>query len=186
MTEPTIHGHARSHKKFKQALEDFKEEIRNEGNLVLRKYAMAAYNGVIAHSPIYTGRYVLSHRVGIGHKDTSVNKPILHVAQFKADAIGKGAMLWRVYGKLNALRATAKAKILTATLLDRKIIISNSVEYAEQVEYLGWHFGQHHVPPYHVYGKTYNKLQALSYTGSKASFPEETQIDVSSLFGEIQ
>jgi len=112
---------------------------------------------LVALSPVWTGAYVKSHNIGIVVKDRR-HEPV--------------ARTYSILTKLSVTEAMAlKKSILQNKKFDlmlielgHKIIISNSIPYANKVEYIGWQLQR----SYFVYSKTKilikNRQKQLKFT----------------------
>lgn len=121
---------------FSRNITEFVQKTRINLNLVVRKIAMDALRGVILKSPVDTGRFRASWRVGINAPDLSVES---------AGTVASGAL--ETKGQV----ATAKKALKVArgfqlggadTLLDHArfgdaIYITNNLPYAKRLED-GW------------------------------------------------
>ena len=113
--------------------------------------ANATMKSLVSLSPVWSGSYVKSHRVGINFKDPR-HAPVHHIVHVALNnwyfPVSKmsSAMATRLRNKV----AEVREKNLSAAKPGDKIIISNSIDYAPTVEYIGWE----KTGPYHVYAKT--------------------------------
>lgn len=108
-------------------------EIDNAGEEITKSMAKKFLGALIKRSPVLTGRYVKSHKVGIDQKNTDVApfSPKLQTDRRSAAASAN----------ITGMNEIGHAKNF------KKIYISNSLFYADRVEYLGWK----NTPPYFVY-----------------------------------
>ena len=128
--------------------------------------AAEVFKGVAKRSPVWSGPYVKSHRIGIGKIDKRSAKP----------AIG-------IDGKLPPKMPEAEAEALKSEIaewetgilkrkkvdLEKPIYISNSIGHARNVEYIGF---QSMTQPYRVYGLTYQEVLAKLHNLVKISLSE--------------
>jgi hypothetical protein len=119
--------------RMRQIMEQLKVEIKGSKEDVLKDIASKFLGALIKRSPILTGRYVKSHKVGIDQKDTSTASLIGTLQKDRRSAAASALM-----SGLNVIRSAQKFNA---------IYISNSLHYAHKVEYTGWK----NSPPYFVY-----------------------------------
>ena len=141
------------------SLEQFKKSIREQRDRIedrfvrdLREIASLAFKTAVGFSPVDTGSYVTSHRIGIGHIDPSFTlhfTPGANMSAMKAEALSR---------ELSKIEAINKVSV---------IYLSNRVPHAINVEFTGWWTDNGFVPPYMVYNATRQILRA--YIHSKKS-----------------
>jgi len=123
-------------KKFEDQLDAFVDRV--EAQVWFTKIIAARFvvDKLVQFSPIWSGAYIKSHRLGIGRKDRS-HEPYITVEGFES---------------MMARRLTPSAMIrvieyVTDKLKDQAfdikkntdyVHITNSIPYGDQVEYLGW------------------------------------------------
>ena len=110
---------------FIKELNDFKEDIDKEISATLKKTAELAFDTLIGFSPVYTGSYVMSHRIGLNGPSSS--PPSLHAGL----SLGSNA------------KNTARSRKSKLSKIDKNITsihITNDLYYAMNVEY-GWATG---------------------------------------------
>jgi hypothetical protein len=98
-----------------------------------KEVASEAAERLVYYSPVWTGAYVKSMRCGVGTPDPS-HEPYhigtqpypMRVSEMQAEAIRI-----RVFDKLQQEIGMAKP--------GERIFLSNSIPYADQVEYVGWY-----------------------------------------------
>lgn len=130
---------------FSADISAFIKKTGLRADIVLRKIGLDAYTGVLLRSPVDTGRFRASWRIGVNEADTSVSPPRKRrsAKQGAPPTAGEGGR--------------AGAKIDEAKFGDT-IIISNNLPYARPLE-LG-HSGQ---APQGIVGPTFDDLsQKLS------------------------
>jgi len=132
-------------KEFEKELMNFENEIDAEVLLLKIITARYAARRLAKESPVWQGTYVKSHRVGLGSQDKSHEPIPLSLPGFLPP---KASSAKAAKFKQRAVK-TMHEKILN-TKLGEKIVLSNSVPYADQVEFLGWMKTSAH----HTYGKT--------------------------------
>ena len=108
-------------------------EIKNAEHEVMKATARKFLGALIKRSPILTGRYVKSHKVGIDSPDDSIAPNAYGIAADRKSAASSALM-----SGLNVIKNAQKFS---------SIYISNSLHYAKNVEYLGWK----NTGPYYVY-----------------------------------
>lgn len=121
--------------------QDIQEALIVGGHLALQ--------GVIERTPVWTGSYLLSHRVGINAKSTEPPTYINQHPEFNGLTPGEE----EAYRQKAMMQAN---KIQTAQNIN-SVWVSNGIGHAPDVEYIGWPSGK---PPYHTYGLTYTWLKA--------------------------
>lgn len=88
--------------------------------LVMKKIAFDAFNGVIMRSPVRTGRFRGSWRIGLGSADLTVEDP-----SFK----GAGTQ-----GSPPTGEEAGQLTILNGLMPDQVIYITNNLPYAQKLE----------------------------------------------------
>jgi len=131
------------------------EEIRQKCQAAVRTVAHEVYNHIVNNTPIWTGSYMLSHRVGINQKSS---EPPTYVNQ-------EEGFLGLAPGQADEYRSRAYSRILDLSIQDniQFVYISNDIGHAADVEYIGWA----NTPAYHVYGKAYLRAK-LIFTSTKS------------------
>jgi hypothetical protein len=145
--------------KLKAELNKFIEDSIEQAGEIKKQAAREAFKSVVAKSPVKTGSYVLSHRIGIKATKTATGEPNLkRGAPFKATYKNQGedftGMTKIQFAAVKQAALKRMSKINRAKPL-HEIIIANNIHYADKVEYLGWE----RTGPYHVYGNTIAELQ---------------------------
>ena len=118
---------------FGNDIQRFADKTGLSAELVLRKLALQAYEGVLKRSPVDTGRFRASNRLSINRADLTVEP---------ADAIS------------TTFETTAMSTADGAKIGD-VVIISNNLPYAEPLE--NGHSSQ---APQGVYSLTFQELKA--------------------------
>lgn len=133
---------------FAASISTFVEKTKVNADYVLRKIAMDCLEGVIMKSPVDTGRFRASWRVGINSVDLSVEEappPKTKPKQGRStDAAGRMIVTKagesneppKVSYSLEATLSDGASKIETAKFGD-SITVSNNLPYAERLEN-GW------------------------------------------------
>jgi len=154
--------------KLKNAFNKLIKVIKKGEKTYKQELTQEAFKSLVDLSPVSTGSYVLSHRIGINQKDTSVtlkkgpNPGLYKVLAFGNPARASALHEKAVFRSLKKAKTTAKPKALKQINKklkkigpDDSVIISNSIPHAVNVEYVGWM----KTPPYQVYGLTYEYLR---------------------------
>jgi hypothetical protein len=118
---------------FAASIDTFIKKTKLKANVVLRKIAFDALRSIVMKSPVDTGRFRGSWRVGINRTDLSVEAaPVLEVTTDK-----KGNQKTKKPSK-SAISQKAitlgKAKMANATWGD-SIMITNNLPYGYKLEY---------------------------------------------------
>ncbi len=92
-------------------------------------------------APFSLGSYVLSHRINGGSADTSITE----ITNENRNAIGEA--MSNELPKLDYISPF------------QTIVISNSIDYNENIEYLGWSTG---TGPYHTFKKTEGTMENIA------------------------
>lgn len=113
---------------FSTSINAFVKRTKVRADLVVRKLAMEALQGVVQMSPVDTGRFRGSWRVGLNQVDGSTSV-----------AIGEQSVAGSKYRKANGSQATAQALSagspqIAAAKWGDTVYITNNVEYAEPLE----------------------------------------------------
>jgi hypothetical protein len=138
-------GNQANLKVFSNQLESFKVKTIQRLDIAKQEIAKEIFTRVITRSPVDTGSFCLSNKVGIGvidHSKVFKTVPALNATAIKAEALAAGV-----------------AKIMSSGSADT-IYISNSIPHALIVEKLGWK----NTPAYFVYG--------LSLAGVRVKLPQ--------------
>ena len=130
-------------------LKAFGKKVKKDVTRIKRETARQALSGLIMRSPVHSGDYVRSNRVGIT-KNTSGRGVGLgyHTSPGNKWLMAKHPHPWKL--KLD-LYAKKKLRISAAKFEDT-IVIYNNIPYADTVEYIGWEL----TPAYHPFGHTIN------------------------------
>lgn len=129
---------------FKIELDSFIEEIKDKTAEAVREVSKQAFMFVVAFSPkpqnaLYSrGSYVLSHRIGINTLESDYT--IVPGDEDQKDFGAQNEAL-SLIGKLDRVKA------------GDTVIISNSIPWADKVEYIGWYDPPRNHPPYNTYKK---------------------------------
>ena len=123
---------------IKKAFGQAKQGIKEASREFRIDVATKAFKRIVARSPIHTGSYVLSHRIGVKAKDSSVAMRLF-------PAVNKEGVKKEALGELIKLKQVGPFDT---------IIISNCIPHNINVEYVGWK----HTPAYQVYGLTFIEL----------------------------
>lgn len=128
---------------FKRLVVEVDAEVENT-----KKQAVEVmFKELMRLSPVVTGSYLMSHRIGEGLVDRGY-----HVIPQTSRRWNEGNIRARLVGYLNAFLKRRVAG---------DIFLSNSVPWAKNIEFEGWHFpGGGSKPPYRVYRKAYLRAQA--------------------------
>jgi len=129
---------------FSEAIGKFKAEIYRTVTNVTKAIVKDVYTRIVNKSPVWTGSYVSSHRIGIDKIDGTITD--LHPDEFTDRFPPQADFMEAERFKAEAMDQKFRMDILQYPL--KKVIISNSIHYADKVEYLGWK----KTPAYHVYG----------------------------------
>lgn len=138
---------------------EFKQFI-NMVNETKKDVAREAFRSVVEKSPVKTGSYVSSHRIGIRKSAATIEggpgRP------FGTTLLNQGEdFRGMTAGEFRQAKANA-LKNMSAVNRARPgdiIVIGNNIHYADQVEYIGWHGRTKSTPPYHVYGRTWAEME---------------------------
>ncbi|RLA56949.1 MAG: hypothetical protein DRR04_13615 [Gammaproteobacteria bacterium] len=134
-----------NHENFEQMMSNFNIIIKDAGYPVLKATARHTHGRLIARSPIVTGSYVLSHKVGLNGKDSSVTYGDPLPVDEHGERIAQPNRRSVVgYAIAKGQQVIAKAH------RPKKFVLSNSIHYAPNVEFMGWA----NSPAYHVYALT--------------------------------
>lgn len=98
------------------------KKVRNLLDRTQQKFVALAYTGLLKRSPIKTGRYRASHRIGINAMDTSVEPVRNTLSQLTIGA----APTQSEVEYLNSMLKSVK--------FGTRVILSNSLVYAEKLE----------------------------------------------------
>ena len=144
-------------KKFSKKLKNFVENVGQRANRANKKIAKTAFKSIVDKSPVRTGSYVLSHRIGIKKLTSSPTRGRGFAATY-VNQPKPGEKFQRITKKqFHAVKTIAMkqtSKIDKARYFSR-IVIGNNIHYADNVEYLGWA----RTGPYHVYGRTIEEMK---------------------------
>lgn len=134
-----------NHKDFQQVVHNMKIVYKNISYPLLKAAARHTHGRLIARSPIVTGAYVLSHKVGLNGKDSNFEPGV----PLQVDDTGRRIPLKNrrsIVGRAIA----AGQKVIQTPQKPTKFVLSNSNPYADKVEFIGWK----NTRAYHVYGLT--------------------------------
>ena len=134
----------------KTDIEVYLNRLKKAVNETKQKMAKTALRELIIASPVRTGNYIKSHKVGI-------NTQVMHhePVNFQWHEPMPEAMALALK---QALFTELAAETLEADF-DDFIIISNSIPYADRVEFIGWML----TPAYHPFGKAKLALKSGKY-----------------------
>ena len=135
---------------------DFTKEIHELVATERDKFANVALEGVIEHSPVAEGVFVLNNIVSVGSPDFSSDESqgaSLGEASGFLEDIGK-----EVVAKSEAL-SKGKRKIAKRKRIYTEIYIQNNVSYVDQVEKTGWLGRYRDIDPYETYQKASDDLE---------------------------
>lgn len=107
-------------RKFLKTVKTFTEIVQLRSDVVLRKLAFDAFDGLLRRSPVDTGRFRASWRVGLGEADTSVEPKTFKAAMAKGSAA--------TGNETSQQQKTQDAKF------GQTIHLSNSLPYAQPLE----------------------------------------------------
>jgi len=151
---------------FAKQLEEFRVKTHERLDLAKQDLARKTLAKLVARSPVLTGQYILSHKVGINEPDLSYEHtlPTLKLRKniSKGKQIGTNIGVNRRSVEMKA-KSVGQQKIMQAGYKDT-IYISNSVPHAVNVEYLGWA----KKPALHVYGLTKAEMRLQAQAIVKA------------------
>jgi hypothetical protein len=158
---PEVKGQA---EKVKRSLDDFIEGAIEAAEETKKKAAAECFRAVMKKSPVWSGQYIRSHRVGIGKLDKRHGKSSLGSSFAFPPKMEESAA--------NSLKASLnefETRILLGKKIsiDKSIYISNSIGHAADVEYIGWKY----TGPHHVFGLAAEKM--------KTRFPQILKLEVS-------
>jgi hypothetical protein len=130
--------------RFKESMEKWIVDVENDIDDFRNQIAEDLVKRIIARSPVQTGSYVLSHRVGADGADNSIAmRPDTYIEQ------NPDGLRTQVLADLAAeIKRVPKGV---------SIYVSNSVGHAPNVEYIGWK----RRGPYHVYGLSVMEIKAI-------------------------
>lgn len=136
---------------FDKQLQEFIGNITQRTILGKREMARQALSYMIKLSPVWTGAYVKSHKVGVNSVDGTFEQPdpFMNLLKKKTEA--------QAYAIKAETEAVNTAKLQAATRIFDEIYISNSAPHAMMVEYIGWK----KTGPYHIYKKTQLKVKSI-------------------------
>lgn len=144
---------------FNVLVENFEGKAEAELTKRLRRFTREALRRIVERSPVWTGAYVKSHRVGIkksktGRGFSGTHEPVVfappggpypkRMSEAQANALRK-----QIYNKL-------KSRISRVEIGDT-VAIFNNIPYADRVEFIGWpppEWTGMSPGPYHVYSLT--------------------------------
>lgn len=119
-------------KTFDDDIRKFIEQTKEKAAAEQKKLALEAAERLVYYAPIWTGAYVKSMRCGIDMPDTSHEPYYSGLPPYppRVDEMTAEAIRMSMLAKL-------KAEIESAPV-GSKIYLSNSIPYADQIEYTGW------------------------------------------------
>lgn len=137
-------------KLFAEQIESFRENTHERTELILKDAARKTLARLCANSPIRTGRYCLSHKVGLNRASTDTEPNRFTRITDRRTIVGRA-------------RGIGQQVIMRAKETDT-IVINNTAHYASRVEYLGWPappvgIWTGEIGPYHVYGLTTEEMR---------------------------
>jgi len=136
--KPTIKGY----RTFVRAIDEIEVIIKNSSGNIVKEIAKKTLGRLISRSPIVTGRYVSNHKVN-DFTSSNISQKFTEEQDNRKAATGFAiANGFNVIGRLEN---------------PKKITISNTVDYAQNVE-TGWDIGNKHVSGYFVYTHTTNDM----------------------------
>ena len=142
---------------LKQDIKTYTKRLKKAINKSRKNLAKEALFTVIAESPVWAGLYVESMRVGINTIDSSHLTP--HYGTPYLPKLNEGHALALKTGVFSDLEP-----LIEASKFEDKIFISNSIPYADQVEY-----GTLKRTAHHPFGKTALKVKAKMYLALKGT-----------------
>jgi len=152
---------AKQAQKFRQIADRYLEKLKESANDAKKTLAKQATRKVIDYSPVRTGAYVTSHRIGIDQIDPS-HEPFITVGP--GEEIPPKMPTALAAALKESLYAKHSTEISRAPF-DKDIYVSNSIPYANQVEYIGWRLTEAR----HVYHKANLDLKAVAPIVVKAA-----------------
>lgn len=122
-------------------------EVDKDAIKLVRSVARSTFRVLVRRSPVHAGPYVKSHRIGISKTGAGrgISKGHEKVNRIQVPKVSRATAL--------AIKKEAIAKrisYISKAMPGDMITISNSIPYADQVEYIGWQTA----PARHVYKMT--------------------------------
>ena len=134
----------------KTDIDTYLKRLKKAVNKTKQKMAHTAIHELISASPVRTGSYINSHKVGIN---------TLVTGHEKVYTIWQPAMLPAMQKALKAYKSKRMMGEVLSADFDDTIIISNLIPYADRVEYIGWQ----KTSAKHPFGKAKLALKAGKY-----------------------
>ena len=132
-------------------LKAFGKKVKKDVTEIKRETARRVLSGVIMRSPVHSGDYVKSHRVGITTKTSGRGVGLGHHPM----TMGKWLMPRHPQPWKLKLDLYGKKKLrISAAKFEDTIVIYNNIPYADTVEFIGWEL----TPAYHPFGHTINLM----------------------------
>ena len=150
-------------KRINQSLDDFVKGAIDAATDAKKEAAAECFKRVVKKSPVWSGPYVKSHKIGVGKIDRRAAKSVIQ-ADMENSQQGMASEILYPQKMSSAEAAALKSELNefeTRILLGKKvnidipIYVSNSVSHASEVEYIGWK----KTGPYHVYGLTAEEMK---------------------------
>jgi hypothetical protein len=152
---------------FKNDVDDYLKRLKKVINKSKQNMAKAGLNELIKSSPVWTGAYIKSHKV-TANKIDSQHEPVIEFFIINQITYNFGPKM--LAAAVQALKIQTLAKLATkisATDFNDTIYISNSIPYANQIEYLGWEKSG----PYHTFGRATMAIKTKTFLKSKSNAP---------------
>jgi len=138
------------HESFQKVIKNLQLTVKHAAPYVMKTMARRIHGRLVSRSPIVSGSYVLSHQIGMHGKNSEV-------VTVDSPTGSAGERIPHPNRRGIASQATNRAQRIIGNAKGfSRIIISNSIHYAINVEYLGWLSpdGKKATPPYFVYTQT--------------------------------
>ena len=130
---------------FKLELDRFMDKVEDEVAVTTRNISAAAFDRVVKFSPIVTGSFISSNRIGVDAIDIT-NNPISELTPIPRPSAE--AIAYAQLGKLAAVKPYCV------------VYVSNSIGHAETVEYGGM-WGSAKIIPHAPYRKAYESVKTM-------------------------
>lgn len=140
-------------KKFEEQLDAFVDRVEAEVWFAKIIAARFVAKKLVEFSPVWSGPFVKSHRLGIDWKDPTYQ--IFKTVDDTAVMLAMKVSSTKAKAIKNAVLAKLQNEAFEIGIKDNKVILSNCIPYGPAVEYL---YGPRN--GYHVYGKTRAALRA--------------------------
>lgn len=141
----------------KADINTYLDRLKKGINITKQKLAQDTLIDVVGFSPVWSGTYVESHKVGLDNIILEHEKP--YYGPPFPDKLNEGHALALKVGVVNDL-----SPVIDKAEFRNTIFISNSIPYANQVE-----FGGGLTPAYHPYGRAALKLKAKMFLMAKTN-----------------